>query len=82
MYCIKYSNSFYYFLILQDRMGHRVEDQRLSIFLQDNDTLLQSNIYHNIDVQLDTYGKNMSIIYTSLCKNSNGICYIYINRFV
>ena len=40
-------------------MGHRVEDQRLSIFLQDNDTLLQSNIYHNIDVQLHTYGKIM-----------------------
>ena len=59
-------------------MGHRVEDQRLSIFLHDNDTLLQSNIYHNIDVQLDTYGKNMLIIYTSLCNNNNRICYIYI----
>ena len=43
-------------------MGHRVEDQRLSIFLQDNDTLLQSNIYHNIDVQLHINGKIMSII--------------------
>ena len=53
----------YYIFILQDRMGHRVEDQRLSIFLQDNDTLLQSNIYHNIDVQLHTYGKNMAISY-------------------
>ena len=50
----------YYIFILQDRMGHRVEDQRLSIFLHDNDTLLQSNIYHNIDVQLHTYGKNMA----------------------
>ena len=53
----------YYIFILQDRMGHRVEDQRLSIFLHDNDTLLQSNIYHNIDVHLDTYGKNMLISY-------------------
>ena len=58
-----YCNRHYFIFILQDRMGHRVEDQRLSIFLHDNDTLLQSNIYHNIDVQLHTYGKNMLISY-------------------
>ena len=58
MICLFVVIELHYFLILQDRMGHRVEDQRLSIFLHDNDTLLQSNIYHNIDVQLDTYGKN------------------------
>ena len=63
MICLFVVIELHYFLILQDRMGHRVEDQRLSLFLQDNDTLLQSNIYHNIDVQLDTYGKNMLISY-------------------
>ena len=54
-------------------MGHRVEDQRLSIFLYDNDTLLQSNIHQNIDVHLDTYGKIMSVINISLCENIKGV---------